>query len=338
MDIEQICIWLKSGTSLTKIAKKCGCDRSVIRRICVAHNLKVPKSNKEKLVLQQDEINKVVLLYNQNFTLKQISDVIKSNRPRVKKALQLGGIKLRKRTTIDIDETFFQQIDTQDKAYSLGFIFADGCVYESKGKLTGFRVQIKENDRAILDYIKKCLATDYSVKLVPRTDCGDQVSLCITNVILANQLVTLGCVPRKTKIVKFPNIKVCLLRHFLRGYFDGDGGIQNSHKYYVYPCVTICASYDFAKKLQEVCLDEFGAKSYLRFNRNIWKVSFNKRNAMLFMNYIYQGANFSLERKYNRFLFFKQYYENAGYGKIWRPIRQKAWNELKNIEKILKQY
>ena len=67
-------------------------------------------------------------------------------------------------------------------------------------------------------------------------------------------------------------------------------------------------------------------------------MSFNKRNAMLFMNYIYQGANFSLERKYNRFLFFKQYYENAGYGKIWRPIRQKAWNELKNIEKILKQY
>lgn len=43
-------------------------------------------------------------------------------------------------------------------------------------------------------------------------------------------LISHGCIPQKSLILKFPEISKELIPHFIRGYFDGDGsvGIYNN--------------------------------------------------------------------------------------------------------------
>lgn len=50
---------------------------------------------------------------------------------------------------------------------------------------------------------------------------------------MANDLINLGCIPRKTLVLKFPNestVPKQLIKHFIRGYMDGDGCISTYYK------------------------------------------------------------------------------------------------------------
>jgi len=51
--------------------------------------------------------------------------------------------------------------------------------------------------------------------------------VCVSNKHFWNTLNDLGCTPRKSLTLKFPDINIFkskdLIRHFIRGYFDGDG-------------------------------------------------------------------------------------------------------------------
>lgn len=45
-----------------------------------------------------------------------------------------------------MNEAYFSQIDSEDKAYWLGFMFADGCVYEQKNGRKVIGMSQKEAD------------------------------------------------------------------------------------------------------------------------------------------------------------------------------------------------
>lgn len=279
-----------------------------------------------------EKTKEIVRLYQSNCTLSQIAKKLRPlSREKVKLILQENGISLRRTTTKKINEKYFDVIDTPNKAYFLGMLFADGCVYEMNGRIAGFRITLKKSDRIIVDEFAKSIESDYKVSDLIRSDCEDQVSTAITNFHLAKRLNELGCTPRKSLTAKFPTLPDSMLPHFIRGYYDGDGSISSSHKHYVYPCVTMCASLEFSNHISEL-FKTLGITSHVYFCRNIWKIAFYKRNAMKLLDYIYTPGEFCLPRKHNRYLFFKQYYDHNGYGKIWRPLRQKAWSDFRAEE------
>lgn len=129
-----------------------------------------------------------------------------------------------KTKTYKIDDHIFDVIDTQEKAYILGFLFSDGCMYSLRPQV---RLKLQDDDKYILEDIKRCLLYDkpllYSKAKSARHK--DQYMLVICNKYIYNALLNLGLFPNKTFNCKFPVIPDALHRHFIRGYFDGNGCI-----------------------------------------------------------------------------------------------------------------
>jgi len=152
----------------------------------------------------------------------------------------------------DVDQTYFEKIDSPHKAYFLGLLMADGNVQES-----GFRINLKENDRAILDQFAAELKYSGGLKYTPgRTTvkaCGSittsspQYGLCVNKSKMAQDLTKLGCMPNKTWELRFPTedqLPRIYIRDFIRGYWDGDGTISIR-----YPQLAVIGNHFFIEEL-----------------------------------------------------------------------------------------
>ena len=118
---------------------------------------------------------------------------------------------------------YFNKIDKKEKAYWLGFLYADGYISKDSRRIT---LTISLKDECIVDEFIKFVGANKSVKKYygPYKTCGKTVTLTITNQSFTNNLVKHGCVNKKSKIIKFPKFdKISLNLAFLLGYYDGDG-------------------------------------------------------------------------------------------------------------------
>ena len=134
--------------------------------------------------------------------------------------------------------TFFKDIQTEVQAYMLGFYAADGGLNEKRKTL---RIQLSEDDYEIVNLFKDLICpTARTFRKQKRNltigrhgetyNCAACYGVDINSTIICQSLVDLGFGYRKTwEEHKFPNIDKKLIRHFIRGYFDGDGSIIGSY-------------------------------------------------------------------------------------------------------------
>jgi hypothetical protein len=130
-----------------------------------------------------------------------------------------------------LDETFFDVIDTEAKAYWLGFVTADGCVQAGAVGTAGWQrhslyVKLKAPDAGHLEKLKAALAAENPVHFVPprgKATAGAEITL--SSVHLAESLIRLGVTPRKSLTVTPWDGPDHLMRHYWRGMVDGDGTI-----------------------------------------------------------------------------------------------------------------
>lgn len=123
------------------------------------------------------------------------------------------------------NQDYFKVIDTPDKAYFLGFICSDGCIYYDKNhpKQPVLRISISRNDEHILDQFKKFIMTE---KPISRTN-GKYSTLELSSSEIVESIESHGIGARKTWSNCIPNdIPDNLMKYFIRGYFDGDGAIS----------------------------------------------------------------------------------------------------------------
>lgn len=132
------------------------------------------------------------------------------------------------------NERFFQNIDTEEKAYWLGFLYADGCVRireikqvrgrcVSYHKSYGLCLKLNEIDENHLEKFLKSLNSPHPIR---RNTTEPQYPLVeIWNKPMVEDLINHGVVPRKSyrPDLPLPDLEESLYRHFLRGWFDGDG-------------------------------------------------------------------------------------------------------------------
>lgn len=124
------------------------------------------------------------------------------------------------------NENYFEKIDTEDKSYFLGLICADGNVTNNpKTHRYQLTLKLHTKDLHILNSFIKCVEGEMSVWFHGQREIGE-VKLSGKKII--NDLIKLGVFPNKSLILKYPNIEEKFERHFLRGYFDGDGCIRVS--------------------------------------------------------------------------------------------------------------
>ena len=131
------------------------------------------------------------------------------------------------------DENYFEKIDNQRKAYVLGYLFADGTL---QGNYISCSAAIQNYE--ILEIVKKELKSHNKI-IVARNNPNSFSKEGTNNYIftvgsskIRRDLLQLGFLEDKThKEFLFPKIEKELKRHFIRGYFDGNGVISiNSSK------------------------------------------------------------------------------------------------------------
>lgn len=130
-----------------------------------------------------------------------------------------------------LDETFFDAIDTEAKAYWLGFITADGSVHAGPAGANGWQrhqlyVKLKASDAGHLEKLRSALDAEAPVRPVPQATSGNPAAdICFNSRHLVESLIALGVTPRKSLTVKPWSGPASLMRHYWRGAFDGDGTI-----------------------------------------------------------------------------------------------------------------
>jgi hypothetical protein len=198
----------------------------------------------------------------------------------------------------NFNDDYFEKIDTEDKAYFLGLLFADGNVY-----LKRYRVQITlaNEDAYILTKFAECI--NYSGKLY--SDRGLYSKLILPSKKMCEDLILLGCTANKSLTLKFPDkVPSELLHHFIRGYFDGDGHISK-HKKLIKPYyyINITSTEEFIIILKDIFAKnniDVG-KSYKRYkNKEIsaHTIYVKNKSAKQFVDYVYKNATIFLNRKH----------------------------------------
>ena len=122
-------------------------------------------------------------------------------------------------------EDYFDEIDTEEKAYFLGWLMADGCVAIANGQYS-LKINIAYKDKELIEKFQKAIgSTHHLLKRNHKKNGASHQSayVSITSRHMCESLMKLGVIPRKTGKEIISPIKEKFVRHFIRGYFDGDG-------------------------------------------------------------------------------------------------------------------
>lgn len=208
----------------------------------------------------------------------------------------------------DVDHDFFEVIDTEEKAYWLGFLYADGYITRNgSSKHVGLSLGLK--DKGHVERFKAAVKATYEVKEIEGNSYGKKIMyarLIIISDKMFDDLKSKGVVERKSLILTFPDSDILpkeLEQHFIRGYFDGDGSWSYTGK----------RDDTYRFKLQGT--SEFLDGVHQRLNpwdstvgkrwpddKNSFSYEFGAVDEMIATGeYMYRDATIYLERKYKRY-------------------------------------
>lgn len=163
--------------------------------------------------------------------LKHIADDYGVDSSIVKKLLISCDISLRTISEVNITRSFndcyFSTIDTHQKAYWLGFIYADGCV-QNRNNSKVFSITLAAIDTYHTENLKLDLESNHALI----NDRGNK-RFAITSTKFCEDLFSLGVWPRKSLYLNFPTedqVSKEFQNSFVLGFFDGDGSIAIATK------------------------------------------------------------------------------------------------------------
>lgn len=276
----------------------------------------------------KNAVEEYIANYNNNPSLSKLSKKYKIGSQTISNRLKsLGYEIINHQNKVKFDEHVFDTIDSEEKAYWLGFIFADGYISGTTklGKNDWhFELSLKGSDKEHLDKFNtfmKHIDKDH-VKL-SKVKCFNTEVICnrcrwsTSNKHLWDTLNNYGCTPRKSLTLQFPNKSIfkdeSLIKHFIRGYWDGDGCLSYANKDHKAIAVSVLGTEDFLTELKNNLPLKFDYKlSNNNSEKNITKVlQINGKNAFELMYYLYSDSKIFLTRKYEKYLEFCRVYEES---------------------------
>ena len=226
---------------------------------------------------------------------------------------RLGLVK----SNYNYDYSFFNVIDTEEKAYWLGFISADGCVtINEETQSCELCIRLQASDFEHLKKFNKALKGNVQVTFNKRlcSFTGKTYPMCNIRYYckeMVYDLLKYNVIPAKSLVIKYPNnIPKELEKHYIRGYFDGNGCLSISKKNNNnFSCSIACGSkectYELSKKLNKHNIATF---IYKQKNSNCYQLNIKggKKGCLKFLDYMYKDSTIYLDRKFNRYKKVKQ--------------------------------
>jgi hypothetical protein len=307
-------IWLKNGGSIKALCKEYHTTPVSFTKFLRSkgHHIdcKTPANEKVK----EKKLAEAEQLFKNGFTVYQAARAVKINNAVLSDYLKEKGCDTDRWRIHLKNQEIFKVIDTEEKAYWLGFLYADGYIVYN-GIRYGLELALKESDYNHLVKFKRFLQTEAPIKkrVIKAKNGKEYVAyrISIFNKHLVKDLVDKGCVPNKSLTLIFPSYDIVpknLMHHFIRGYFDGDGSIY-------LPKVI--------NKKQQASISFVGTKPFLLGIRKELNLSDTKmiptgkaftsvhggnRKVATFFEQIYHNATVYLDRKYMKYREFVEKY------------------------------
>ena len=234
----------------------------------------------------------------ENYSLSQLGKEFNCSYGSIKNLLHKHNIKSRGyKNMYPRDEFYFNKIDNKNKAYWLGFLYADGCVHSNNNEIS---INITDEDHIIKFKNEiKAFNHKYSITNDKRYENAKTLyQFSIKDAQLHSDLIKWGCIPNNSLLLnKIPNIPRDYVSHFIRGYFDGDGSLhylKSTNNYRI----SFVGTKDFLNDIQKelntnVSLNNSGSgKAYTL------QIS-GRKQVMRILNYMYKDSDESnrLSRK-----------------------------------------
>lgn len=273
----------------------------------------VRKYKKKEGVIYQPknfhEYDDYIISHYYDMTSRQLADEIGCSDAYVSKVWNLAGLHGKGSYRYFCNQDYFEKIDSSNKAYILGFIAADGCVYKRNNHAGLLAFQIHKQDIEILKQIKEEMNCTH-----PINKHENMISLNIVNNKIFEDLGKIGLRPQKTWNINIKeiisHIPVNYIKDFFRGYFDGDGGISSGDQfktisrttvYYAVPEKSGLEFIDVLKKYNIIC--HYYPCPDDKYSHSFGEICFNNTTEKyVFLKWIYQNADTSikLNRKFLR--------------------------------------
>ena len=257
-----------------------------------------------------EQIQQIVKDYQNGKSLRQIEKDYNVARQSVAKYLEEKQIKTVKGNhyrKYSHQYDYFENIDTEEKAYWLGFMFADGYIVDCSNRYgeDKFGITLHSKDKITLEQFKKSIQSTNPI--IDVSSNGRQLHrIIMSSQKSVDDLISHGCVKQKSLILKPPiNVPEELIHHFIRGFFDGDGSIFwnksefEKHDTWLTPSYNICIT--STKEMIEWIIDQVGVGKISKEERKTktwyYRQSGNDK-VKQFCDYIYKDATIFMERKY----------------------------------------
>ncbi len=210
------------------------------------------------------------------------------------------------------NENFFKKW-SPEMAYVLGFFTADGSMYKTKRGTYFIEFQITDGD--LLEKIRELLGSNHKITKKRRNRTHKIIyRLQIGSKEIFKDLSRLGLAPNKSKTLKLPLIPDKYFRHFLRGYFDGDGNVifsffkkagrKNLSRAFLTRFTS--GSKDLLVGIQNKLSALLGVRGSLSFYSGAWRLSYSANDSKKLSNFMYEnvgrGGLIYLPRKHKIFL------------------------------------
>lgn len=262
------------------------------------------------MLTKQDKEN-IIKLYNNGKSKKEIIKIANITTRTFPLVFKEYKINTKRKNRYTLNESYFKVIDTEEKAYILGLIASDGCITNKN------YFAISSTDYDVLEFIKKEL--DYTGEIyIPEREENNNWNITyrinFSSSSICNDLKAYGIFPNKSlKYDNMPIISKELMRHYVRGYFDGDGSLWKSkcisnYKYqYNRWGFSIIATENKCINLYNYFLETINEKGHIVNSKtNEMKyIKFDSRRALTkIYNLLYTNSFCYMKRKHKKWLEF----------------------------------
>jgi len=302
----------------------------------------------------EQEKSEMVELYNSGKSSVEVGQMFDIHGTSVRSLLKNRGVKMRSKSEVSRkyefrNEAFFDEIDTPLKAYFLGLLYSDGNNLPKRNRIT---LQLKESDRYLVEELSKLIFVNKPVTYIKskKETWSNAYKVTIVSEHMSQQLIKWGCVPRKTYNLLFPNfLPDHPIPHFIRGHFDGDGHVgvyhyPNSGRSYK-SSLEMVGTEAFCEGVKDIMLRVLGINSHIRSNNpkkdnNIKRLIIcGGRQALSFLDWIYEGSTIYLKRKYKIYLKLKEIIRKVDESRICKVKKCNRKTQAKSLcRKHYKEY
>lgn len=312
-----------------QMAQALGCNKSTIAN----HRKKMGISATDLNKQLREHTDYICSQYGKK-TKVQIAKELNCSTSFVKKIWTENNLNGTLKTIYYYNEDYFEKIDTNEKAYWLGFIAADGNLYRRDGHQGLISIAVHKQDIELLESFKAELNTMKPISLTKdkRRENTIMATLQISSDKMFNQLLEKGIGLRKTFDLDlsciFQQIPTQFHPSFILGYFDGDGSIDIPNDNTISKShVRISGPIKNLKAFVPI-LNNFEIKAIIIEDKRKYKEPFgsleftNTTDKYIFLKYMYRNNVKCLSRKKERAL------------ELIRRIENNVTNRSENIKAI----